>query len=129
MTKNDNGLVLTKKLSETKKAALAQAGSVLKAAGFGYWTICAGNSVDDRKGRALRSIASNIHMDLPFSTCAVSAILQVVLQDLDTPKEQLAYLVDIVKRTLAEVNPELAQEINERVGSRADEEVDPEKMN
>lgn len=34
MTKNDTSLVLTKKLSETKKAALVQAGSVLKAAGW-----------------------------------------------------------------------------------------------
>lgn len=128
MTKNDASLVLTKKLSETKKAALVQAGSVLKAAGFDYWAISAGNSVDDRKGRALRSIASNIHMDLSFSICAVSTTLRVVLQDLDTPKEQLAYLVGIVKATLAEVNPDLAKEIQDRV-KRKDESDEREKMN
>ena len=128
MTKNDASLVLTKKLSETKKAALAQAGSVLKAAGFDYWAISAGNSVDDRKGRALRSIASNIHMDLPFGACAASAILRAVLQNLDTPKEQLAWLVSIVKATLAEVNPELAKEIQDRV-KRKDESDEREKMN
>lgn len=130
MTKNDNSLVLTKKLSETKKAALVQAGSVLKAAGFDYWTISAGNSVDDRKGRESWNIASNIHINLPFGACAASAILRVVLQNLDTPKDQLAYLVTICRETLEKVNPELAKEINERVDSRADdEEDDPEKMN
>lgn len=130
MTKNDTtSLVLTKKLSETKKAALTQAGSVLKAAGFGYWTISAGNSVDDRKGRESWNIASNIHINLSFGACAASAILRAVLQNLDTPKEQLAWLVSIVKATLAEVNPELAKEINKRVGNGADEEADPEKMN
>lgn len=128
MTKNDTSLVLTKK-TVRNKAALTQAGSVLKAAGFGYWTISAGNSVDDRKGRENWNIASNIHMNLPFGACAASAILRVLLQNLDTPKEQLAWLVSIVKATLAEVNPELAKEINKRVGIGADEEADPEKMN
>lgn len=129
MTKNDTSLVLTKKLSETKKAALAQAESVLKAAGFSCWTISAGNSVDDRKGRKSWNVASNIHINLSFGACAAIALLSEALKHLDNPKDQLAYLVGTVKMTLAKVNPELAKEINERVGNGADEEVDPEKMN
>ena len=130
MTKNDNtSLVLTKKLSEAKKAALAQAESVLKAAGFSYWTISAGNSVDDRKGRESWNIASNIQMNLSFGACAAIAILSEALKHLDNPKDQLAYLVGTVKMTLEKVNPELAQEINNRVNSGADDEDDPEKMN
>lgn len=129
MTENDNRLVLTKKLSAAKKAALAQAESVLKAAGFGYWTISAGNSVDDRKGRESWNIASNIRMNLSFGACAAIAILSEALKHLDNPKDQLAYLVSTVKMTLEKVNPELAKEINERVDSGAAEEYDPEKMN
>lgn len=37
--------------------------------------------------------------------------------------------MSIVKATLAEVNPDLAKELNERVDSGADEEDDLEKMN
>lgn len=130
MTKNDNGLVLkrTKKLSETKKAAMAQAGDVLKAAGFDYWTISAGNYVDDRTGRESRSITSNICMDPNFGACAALAILKAALRHLDTPKEQQAYLVTIVKQTLAEVNPSLAKEIEGRV-NRQDQSDELEKMN
>lgn len=130
MTKNDNGLVLkrTEKLSETKKAAMAQAGDVLKAAGFDYWTISAGNYVDDRTGREPRSITSNICMDLNFGACAALAILKAALRHLDTPKEQLAYLMTIVKQTLAEVNPSLAKEIEGRV-NRQDQSDELEKMN
>lgn len=130
MTKNDNtSLVLTKKLSATRKAALAQAESVLKAAGFSCWTISAGNSVDDRKGRKSWNVASNIHINLSFGACAAIAILSEALKHLDNPKDQLAYLVGTVKMTLEKVNPELAQEINNQVNSGADDEDDPEKMN
>jgi len=129
MTKNDTSLVLTKKLSATRKAALAQAESVLKAAGFSCWTISAGNSVDDRKGRKSWNVASNIHINLSFGACAAIAILSEALEQLDDPKDQLTYLVTICRETLEKVNPELAKEINERVDSGADEEVDPEKMN
>lgn len=130
MTRNDNGLVLkrTKKLSETKKAAMAQAGDVLKAAGFGYWTISAGNAVVNEKRQESRSITSNICMDLQFGACAATTILQAALRHLDNPEEQLNYLMNIIKTTLVEVNPALAKEIEDNV-EREDEPDEREKMN
>ena len=67
-------------------------------------------------------------MDVRFSACAALAILHAALPHLDTPKEQLAYLIKIIKATLAEVNPAPAKEIEDNV-KRKDQADELEKMN
>lgn len=130
MTKNDNYLDLMRKEKPTprQKAALDKAKKALKAAGFAYWAIIARDVVEDGDSRKIMSVASDLRMDVRFSACAALAILKAALRHLDTPKEQLAYLVTIVKQTLAEVNPSLAKEIEGRV-NRQDQSDELEKMN
>lgn len=130
MTKNDNYLDLMReeKLTPRQKAALDKAKNALKAAGFDNWAILAGNDVEDRDGREIMSVSSDLRMDVRFSACAARTIFSNVLPHLKAPKEQLAYLVKIIKKTLAEVNPSLAKEIEDRV-NRQDESEELEKMN
>lgn len=130
MTRNDNylNLMQEEKLTPRQKAALDKAKNALKAAGFDNWAILAGDGVKDEDGRELMSVSSDLRMDVRFSACTVLAILQATLPHLDTPKDQLAYLVNIVKKTLAEVNPALAKEIEDRV-NRKDQSDELEKMN
>lgn len=130
MTKNNSylDLIQEKKLTLHQKAALDKAKNALKAAGFDNWAILAGSDVEDRDGREIMSVSSDLRMDVRFSACAVRTIFANVLPHLDTPKEQLAYLVNIVKKTLAEVNPALAKEIEDRV-NRQDQSNELEKLN
>ena len=130
MTKNDNYLDLMRveKRTPRQKAALDKAKNALKAAGFDNWAVLAGNDVEDGDGREIMSVSSDLRMDVRFSACAVTTIFSTVLPHLEAPKEQLAYLVTIVKQTLAEVNPALAKEIEDNV-EREDEPDEREKMN
>lgn len=130
MTKNDNYLDLMRKEKPTprQKAALDKAKKALKAAGFAYWAIIARDVVEDGDSRKIMSVASDLRMDVRFSACAVRTIFSEVLPHLDTPKDQLGYLVNIVKKTLAEVNPALAKEIEDRV-NRQDKSDELEKLN
>lgn len=130
MTKNDNYLDLMREEKPTprKKAALDKAKKALKAAGFAYWAIIARDVVEDGDSRKIMSVASDLRMDVRFSACAARTIFSEVLPHLDTPKDQLGYLVNIVKKTLAEVNPALAKEIEDRV-NRQDKSDELEKLN
>lgn len=130
MTKNDNYLDLMRKEKPTprQKAALDKAKNALKAAGFDNWAILAGNDVEDEDGREIMSVSSDLRMDIRFSACAATTIFSTVLPHLEAPKEQLGYLVNIVKKTLAEVNPALAKEIEDRV-NRQDKSDELEKLN
>lgn len=130
MTKNDNCLDLLReeKLTPRQKAALDKAKNALKAAGFDNWAILAGNDVEDEDGRELMSVSSDLRMDVRFSACAARTIFSEVLPHLETPKEQLAYLIKIIKATLAEVNPALAKEIEDNV-KRKDDSDELEKLN
>lgn len=130
MTKNDNCLDLLReeKLTPRQKAALDKAKNALKAAVFDNWAILAGNDVEDEDGRELMSVSSDLRMDVRFSACAARTIFSEVLPHLETPKEQLAYLIKIIKATLAEVNPALAKEIEDNV-KRKDDSDELEKLN
>lgn len=130
MTKNDNYLDLMRveKLTPRQKAALDKAKKALKAAGFTDWAIIARDVVEDGDGRKIMSVASDLRMDVRFSACAALTIFSKVLPHLDTPKDQLGYLVNIVKKTLAEVNPALAKEIEDRV-NRQNKSDELEKLN
>lgn len=130
MTKNDSYLDLMreKKLTPRQKAALDKAKNALKAAGFDNWAITAGNDAEDGDGRKTMSVASDLWMNVRFSACAARSICSKALRHLDTPKEQLAYLVSIIKETLAEVNPALAKEIEDNV-KRKDGSPERKKLN
>ncbi|MGP2526450.1 hypothetical protein ACTUHY_00515 [Acidaminococcus sp. LBK-2] len=130
MTKNDNYLDLLREEKPTprQKAALDKAKNALKAAGFAYWAIIARDVVEDGDSRKIMSVASDLRMDVRFSACAARTIFSEVLPHLEAPKEQLAYLTKIIKATLAEVNPALAKEIEDRV-NRKDQSAELEKMN
>ena len=130
MTRNDSylDLIREEKLTPRQKAALDKAKNALKAAGFDNWAILAGNDVGDEDGREIMSVSSDLRMDVRFSACAALAILKAATPHLEAPKEQLAYLTKIIKATLAEVNPALAKEIEDRV-KRKDQADELEKMN
>lgn len=130
MTRNDNYLDLLReeKLTPRQKAALDKAKNALKAAGFDSWAILAGNDGEGGDGREIMSVSSDLRMDVRFSACAAIAILSNVLPHLEAPKEQLAYLIKIIKATLAEVNPALAKEIEDRA-NRKEQSDELEKMN
>ena len=130
MTRTDDYLDLMReeKLTPRQKAALDKAKNALKAAGFDNWAILAGNDGEGGDGREIMSVSSDLRMDVRFSACAALAILQAALPHLEAPKEQLAYLIKIIKATLAKVNPALAKEIEDRA-NRQDESGEREKMN
>lgn len=109
--------------------ALNKAGRILTDAGFECFTVVSGNLLETQNESDTLNIGTNLKMNAKFGACAAIAILSEALKHLDNPKDQLAYLVGTVKMTLEKVNPELAQEINERVDSDTDNEEDPEKMN
>ena len=130
MTKNDSypDLMQEKKLTLRQKAALDKAKNALKAAGFDNWAILAGSDMEDGDGREIMNVSSDLRMDVRFSACAAITICSNVLPHLEAPKEQLAYLIKILKATLAEVNPGLAKEIEDRA-NRQDESDELKKMN